>query len=161
MSDSDFTLEEGDDSGSEWQRWIDLHRELKILTDPDSRKVILSPDSRAASLFLQVLKENEDWLASGIFADSRGRSFDLIEVLLDPETLGDLKHLYKSGRIFAIVRKMGSISDFIVLDHSLKLQLDCSDKSSRRLRLFVREIGMLILGEHDIRHLVVHDQRLS
>ncbi|HLX04433.1 MAG TPA: hypothetical protein VKR28_02810, partial [Candidatus Binatus sp.] len=108
MSDSDFILNEEDDPNSDWKLWMELHRELKILADPDPKKVILSSSPAAATQFLQVLKKNEDWLPSGQFEDSRGRTFDIIDILRDPEILGDLKHLHKSGPVFAIVRKTGS-----------------------------------------------------
>jgi hypothetical protein len=159
MSDSDFILNEQEDP--DWKLWMELRRELKILADPDPKKVILSSNPAAASRFLQVLKKNEDWLPSGQFEDSRGRTFDIIDILRDPEMLGDLKHLYKAGSIFAIVRKTGSMSDLILLDHSLRLRLDSTDRPSRRLRLFIPEIGMLTLREHDVRELVVHDQSFS
>ena len=96
--------------------------------------------------------------ASVAITDSDGRKVDLIEAIVDPQILGNVRHIHKSGRLFAVVEKIGHFSDVISLNGNLKLQLDSSDNSSQRLRLFVRGIGCL-LDERNLRNLAVDDPR--
>jgi hypothetical protein len=146
------------DDYSDWKRRIDLHDELSLRADPNPQRMIRCADSTAISVAIEVLEKNKDWLPTGIIEDSRGRQVDVIDSLIDPTTLGDLAHIHKSGRLFAFVQKIGSISDLIVLDHSMKLQFDSSDNSSRRLRVFVGSFGMLVLDDGNSRILATTDR---
>jgi hypothetical protein len=131
---------------SEFLEKAALRKQLQRLTEIDKVQLKIV-DKEAREVLVKALNENE-WLRSGVVHDRAGQEIDLIDALVEPDLLGDLRHIHENDKLIAALHGAGDSIRLTIFGSRLELKLD----KRLGLPLFLRNAGMLSIGEGGLLH---------